>query len=74
MVVIKCPECGITMEKIYGSKHEAYYECVECGYGKLIEKSEYDYGEYLDEDDDYEEYEVDEIDLKDSIEDDGFDY
>lgn len=76
MGILKCPECGATMQDVYGSKYETYYECIECGYGELREKSEYDSNDYIDEDfiDNYDGYGREDDDSYDNIENDGFDY
>jgi len=65
---MKCPECGGTMEKLYNKRYEYYFECIQCGYGELVEMDTYDeFDSSLY--DDFEEYEYDDIELYEDTED-----
>jgi len=68
--MLKCPECGTTMQKIFGSKHDEYYECIECGYGELVEKDPESLYDYYDE----EDYDGFEDELEEDYENDALDY
>lgn len=60
------------MQKTFESKHDEYYECIECGYGELKEKDVQGLY-YYDDEEDYDDC-VDEDELEEDYENDSLDY